>query len=169
MLTHAEIELEKNLQELNSTPMGRRAFLQAVPLLLAGACASKTADRRREGDNKGQKALSVDEERKLTQEALPQMRKEYPAIPNPELQQYLNVTRAELFFARRIVFVEGAAETEHAYIGTFAGLAREYGWYVAAGSIALPPMEFEPSKGGRHPADASKVYNTAYLFSPKGV
>ncbi len=27
-----------------------------------------------------------------------------------KLQQYLNVTRAELFFARRIVFVEGAAE-----------------------------------------------------------
>lgn len=26
------------------------------------------------------------------------------------MQQYLNVTRAELFFARRIVFVEGAAE-----------------------------------------------------------
>ncbi len=90
MQTHAEIELEKNLQELTRTPMGRRAFLQAVPLLLASACASKTADRRREGNNAGQKALTVEEERKLTKEALPQMSKEYPAIPNPELQQYLN-------------------------------------------------------------------------------
>ena len=71
--------------------------------------------------------------------------------------------------ARHLLFVECAAETERSYIGTFAGLAREHGWYVAAGSIALPPMEFEPSKGGRHPADASKVYNTAYMFSPKGV
>jgi predicted amidohydrolase len=30
-------------------------------------------------------------------------------------------------------------------------------------------MEAEPSKGGRHVADETKVYNTAYLFSPRGV
>ncbi len=52
---------------------------------------------------------------------------------------------------------------------TFLSLAREYGAYVAAGSIGLPPMEGEPSKGGRHIQDESKVYNTSYLFSPWGV
>jgi predicted amidohydrolase len=52
---------------------------------------------------------------------------------------------------------------------TFATMARELGVYVAAGSIALPPMESEPSKGGRHVADPTKIYNTAYLFSPRGV
>lgn len=35
---------------------------------------------------------------------------EYDKGKKEKLQQYLNVTRAELFFARRIVFVEGAAE-----------------------------------------------------------
>ncbi|MBI1886516.1 MAG: carbon-nitrogen hydrolase family protein [Chloroflexi bacterium] len=71
--------------------------------------------------------------------------------------------------ARYLLFVEHALEAEKAYIDTFSGLAREYGAYVAAGSIALPPIEREPSKGGRHLMDATKVYNIAYLFSPRGV
>jgi predicted amidohydrolase len=70
--------------------------------------------------------------------------------------------------ARHLLFVDTAVEAERVYIETFASLAREYGCYVAAGSIALPPMEAEPSKGGRHVADGTKVYNTAYLFSPRG-
>jgi len=71
--------------------------------------------------------------------------------------------------ARRLMFIEHAVETERAYVETFSSLAREYGVYLAAGSIALPPMEDEPSKGGRHIIDESKVYNTSYLFSPRGV
>jgi predicted amidohydrolase len=71
--------------------------------------------------------------------------------------------------ARRLLFVDTALEAEAMYVGTFSSLAREYGAYVAAGSIALPPIEREPSKGGRHVEDATKVYNTSYLFSPQGV
>jgi predicted amidohydrolase len=71
--------------------------------------------------------------------------------------------------ARRLLFVEHAVETERAYMDTFSTLAREYGAYVAAGSISLPPLEEEPSKGGRHVRDDTKVYNMSYLFSPKGV
>ncbi|MEX0800176.1 MAG: carbon-nitrogen hydrolase family protein [Dehalococcoidia bacterium] len=71
--------------------------------------------------------------------------------------------------ARRLMFIEHAVETERAYTDTFSTLAREYGAYVAAGSIALPPLEEEPSKGGRHVRDDTKVYNMSYLFSPKGV
>jgi len=67
------------------------------------------------------------------------------------------------------VFLQHAIETEKTYVETFASLAREHGVYLGAGSIALPPMESEPSKGGRHIADETKVYNTAYLFSPRGV
>jgi len=71
--------------------------------------------------------------------------------------------------ARRLLFVDTAIETEAIYTGIFSTLAQEYGCYIAAGSIALPPMEAEPSKGGRHIVDDTRVYNTAYLFSPRGV
>jgi len=71
--------------------------------------------------------------------------------------------------ARYLLFVRHALEAERIYADTFSSLAREYGVYLAAGSIALPPIESEPSKGGRHIADETKVYNTAYLFSPRGV
>ncbi len=71
--------------------------------------------------------------------------------------------------ARRMMFIEHAVETERAYVDTFSSLAREYGAYVAAGSIALPPLEEEPGKGGRHVMDETKVYNMSYLFSPRGV
>jgi predicted amidohydrolase len=70
---------------------------------------------------------------------------------------------------RRLLFIDGALEAEAAYVETFASLACEYGCYVGAGSIAVPPIETEPSKGGRHIVDGTKVYNTAYLFSPRGV
>jgi predicted amidohydrolase len=71
--------------------------------------------------------------------------------------------------ARRLMFIDHAPETERAYMETFSSLARDYAVYLAAGSIALPPMEDEPSKGGRHIIDDSKLYNTSYLFSPRGV
>jgi predicted Zn-dependent protease len=92
VVNHNEIELEKALQELTSTSMGRRVFLQAVPLLLAGACATKSnKERLREGDNRGQKtAMTPADEKKMTAEVLPKMRKDYPAIQNNELQSYIN-------------------------------------------------------------------------------
>ncbi len=71
--------------------------------------------------------------------------------------------------AKRLLFVDTAAEAERVYGETFAAMARQYGCYVAAGSIALPPLEDEPSKGGRHVRDATQVWNTSYLFSPKGL
>jgi len=71
--------------------------------------------------------------------------------------------------ARWLLFIEHALEAEKAYVATFSFLARKYGVYISAGSIALPPIEGEPSKGGRHIADTTKVYNISYLFSPRGV
>ncbi len=71
--------------------------------------------------------------------------------------------------ARRLLFIETALEAERMYVDTFSSLAREFGVYLGAGSIALPPIESEPSKGGCHVADETKVYNTSYFFSPKGV
>ncbi|HET9476359.1 MAG TPA: carbon-nitrogen hydrolase family protein [Dehalococcoidia bacterium] len=71
--------------------------------------------------------------------------------------------------ARHLLFLQHAVETEAAYTATFSSLAREFGVYLAAGSIALPSIEQEPSKGGRHIADPAHIDNTAYLFSPRGV
>ena len=71
-------------------------------------------------------------------------------------------------FGRRLMFIDTAVEAERIYTETFAEMAREYGCYLGAGSIALPPLEHEPSKGGRHVRDETQVWNTAYLFSPNG-
>jgi predicted amidohydrolase len=71
--------------------------------------------------------------------------------------------------ARWLLFIEHALEAERTYVNTFSSLARECGVYLSAGSIALPPIESEPSKGGRHIADDTKVHNVSYLFSPRGV
>ncbi len=71
--------------------------------------------------------------------------------------------------ARWLLFTQNALEAESFYLNTFSSLARDFGVYIAAGSIGLPPMESEPSKGGRHVADDTKLYNTSYLFSSQGV
>ncbi len=83
-------ELEKTLEELISTSSGRRSFLKAMPLLLA-ACASAEKTRYREGDNTGQAtALTVTEEKKMTQEVMPKMRKDYPPLRDPQMQSYIS-------------------------------------------------------------------------------
>lgn len=84
--------LENELKTINRTRRGRRAFLQAFPLLLAGCATSpKYADRSREGDNTGQEIdLTPADERKMSEEYLPQMKKEYPAHPDRELQAYID-------------------------------------------------------------------------------
>jgi predicted Zn-dependent protease len=82
-------ELEKSLIQLNSTQSGRRLFMQSLPLLLAG-CATTNKTRYREGNNSGQSSdFSPADERRMTREYLPKMRKEYPAFKNSFAQGYL--------------------------------------------------------------------------------
>lgn len=84
----ALVELEKVLNSLTQTELGRRKFLAALPFLMASCTAPQHRDR--EGDNSGQETeLTVEGERKLTAEVMPQMRKEYPAIQNADLQNYI--------------------------------------------------------------------------------
>lgn len=123
--SHNEIELEKNLKELISTPMGRRLFLQSVPLLLATACATKSSNERlREGDNSGQRtSLTPEDERKLTSEVLPQMKKDYPAIQDAELQDYLNalgqkIVRSNNLHAKPYTYTFTAVNVN--YVNAFA-------------------------------------------------
>ncbi len=82
-------QLEVLLKEIVSTPTGRRSFLVAAPFMLA-ACASHEKSRYREGDNSGQETvITVDDEKRMTKEVLPQFKKEYPALNNPEVQSYV--------------------------------------------------------------------------------
>jgi len=86
----AKQELESLLSDWLETSMGRRVFLSSVGLLLA-SCASAPKTRYREGDNTGQDThLSVEDEQRLTREVLPEMQKQYPAVRDSELQQYLS-------------------------------------------------------------------------------
>ena len=81
-------QIERDLKQLSSTPHGRRAFLMSLPLILGG-CASAPKTRYREGDNKGQAALSVEEEIRMTREYLPQMSKDYPTYRSRYAQKYI--------------------------------------------------------------------------------
>ena len=94
-------KLEKELIKINSTKTGRRAFMTALPILMASSCASMkkptTSDRYREGDNTGQQAaLTVEEEKKMTKGYLPKMKKEYPAVKNQKVQRYISSIGNEL-------------------------------------------------------------------------
>ncbi len=88
--SHALKVIEKDLRKVCSTSLGRRAFLSALPILVAG-CASGEKTRYREGDNSGQStAMTIADEKRMTQEYLPQMYKEYPRTKNSYAQRYIS-------------------------------------------------------------------------------
>lgn len=61
-----------------------------LSLALIVACAPTTSSRYREGSNVGQETgLTVNDERRLTEEALPKIKKDYPSAQNPDLQRYI--------------------------------------------------------------------------------
>jgi predicted Zn-dependent protease len=83
-------QLEKDLEQLCATPMGRRMFIASMPLLLSG-CATVSSNRHREGNNDGQKtSMSVNDEKRMTREYLPKMKKDYPPYKSRFLQSYIN-------------------------------------------------------------------------------
>lgn len=103
--------LQSALDELVSTKVGRRAFIQATPLLLA-SCATGSKSRFREGDNSGQEtALTPQDEERMTQETLPEIRKDYPALEDAELQAYVRQIGSRLVTANNL--------TGHPYRYTF--------------------------------------------------
>ncbi|PIK15586.1 M48 family metalloprotease [Halobacteriovorax sp. JY17] len=89
-------QLERDLVKVNSTDQGRRAFLVALPMILA-SCATGSKHRMREGDNTGQEtSLSFSDERQMTKEYLPQMEKEYPSVSNSYAQSYIRNLGAKI-------------------------------------------------------------------------
>jgi beta-barrel assembly-enhancing protease len=62
-----------------------------ILLLFTFSCAATTSSRYREGSNVGQQTdMTVQDEQRLTQEALPQLKQEYPPAKNEELQRYIS-------------------------------------------------------------------------------
>ncbi len=121
--------LEAVLNELNSTPLGRRAFLASVPLLMA-ACASSTKTRYREGDNIGQETqITVDDEKRMTTQYLTEMKKDYPPVKDVELQAYVSQV------GNRIVAANGLGGKPYHYNFTLVDVAAVNAFALPAGTI----------------------------------
>jgi predicted Zn-dependent protease len=124
----ALIEFEILLQQWTSTSFGRRSFLASIPVLLA-AC-STPQHRQREGNLTGtETSLSYDDERRMTQEVMPQMRKDYPAIPNPTMQNYI----ANL--GSRVVRANGLEGNPYNYNFTVVGVPYVNAFALPAGTV----------------------------------
>lgn len=122
-------ELDEVLSSMMKTTVGRRQFLAAVPFLLS-ACASTSGSRYREGDNKGQETeLTVDDERRMTREALPDMRKDYPALKDPELQNYISNV------GRRLVAANNLEGQPYNYTFTVVNVGYVNAFALPAGTV----------------------------------
>lgn len=122
------LELEEVLTELNSTSVGRRAFLASVPILMA-ACATDN-HRSREGDNTGQKTeLTIADEKKMTAEALPMMRKDYPPLQDAEAQRYISS------LGNRLVAANGLSNHPYTYNFTIVDVPMVNAFALPAGTV----------------------------------
>lgn len=112
--------------------MTKNNFLSILSILfLISACATEKT-RYREGNNEGQKAaLTVEEEKKLTQEALSEMKKDYPPAKNPEIQAYINK------IGQKIVKANKLNNNPYAYNFTVVDVKTVNAFALPAGSIFM--------------------------------
>lgn len=82
----------------------RKIILFSILLFIAvTACAPTSSSRYREGSNVGQEIrLTVQDEERLTKEALPRMQKDYPPAKNPELQNYISALGTKIVKANNL-------------------------------------------------------------------
>lgn len=122
-------ELEQILDRLMQTRHGRRTFLASLPLLMA-SCASTSGNRYREGDNTGQEtSLSVNDEKRMTQEALAEMRKDYPPLKDPEIQSYVSD------LGQKLIHANGLQDNPYRYSFTVVGVNQVNAFALPAGTI----------------------------------
>ena len=122
------LELENVLKQVTSHSLGRRAFLASLPVLFA-ACAAPR-HREREGNVQNEKiSMTPDDERKMTQEVLPQMKKEYPAIDDPKLQSYISN------LGQRIVQSNNLVNNPYQYNFTVVGVDYVNAFALPAGTV----------------------------------
>lgn len=177
----AMLELDRLLQQLTASPLGRRHFLAAVPLLMS-ACATGERTRYREGDNSDQQiSISVEEEKRMTQEALVEMRKDYPPVKDADLQAYVAGLGQKVVAANQL---EGRPYTYNftvvdvAYVNAFALPAGTI--FVTTPLIAMADTEAElvgvigheiGHVKARHAAeriDAQQKDKTSWLYAVGG-
>jgi predicted Zn-dependent protease len=121
--------LERHLEEWSSTPLGRRAFLAAVPTLLL-ACAAPQKTRYREGDNSNQEtSLTVADEVRMTQEVLPELRKEYPLMNHPGMQAYVSA------LGQKLVTSNGLAGNPYQYSFSMVDTPQVNAFALPAGTV----------------------------------
>lgn len=123
-------QLDHYLKNLIGTSIGRRNFLISLPFLLSSCATKMGSDRHREGDNAGQEAaLTVDEERQMTAEVLPQMQKDYPPIQDPFLQTYISS------LGNNIVTRNGPQGNPYQYNFTIVGVPYINAFALPAGTV----------------------------------
>jgi len=72
-------------------------------LLLSLSCATTSSSRYCEGsDSEQESVLTVEQEKRLTQEVLPEMLKDYPPVRNEELQQYISALGSKIVRANNL-------------------------------------------------------------------
>lgn len=102
-----------------------------LTLLLLG-CAQKSSDRYREGDNTGQvAALTVEEEKKLSLEALKEMQKDYPPTKDKELQAYIEK------IGRKLVRENNLANNPYQYTFTVVDMNQINAFALPAGTVFI--------------------------------
>ncbi len=121
-------EFDDILRSMMQSKIGRRQFLASVPLLIS-ACAT-SGSRLREGDNTGQDTeLTVDDERRMTREALPAIKKDYPRLEDAELQNYVSG------IGRRLVTASGLEAHPYNYTFTVVNVAYVNAFALPAGTV----------------------------------
>lgn len=175
-------EFEDFITEWTRTSHGRREFL-ALSALLLSACASGPKTRYREGDNTGQVAsLTPAQERQMTQEVLPKMRKEYPPIQDPWLQSYVSG------MGQKIVAANGLQQNPYSYTFTVVDVPYVNAFALPAGTVFVtaPLMEMAETEAelagvigheighiqARHTAEriyaAEKAQSKSWLYAVGG-
>ncbi len=122
-------KLNAHLKDWTSSCHGRRDFLASMGVLLS-SCANAPKTRYREGDNSGQEILlNPLEEQHLTEEVLPQMRKDYPPMNDPEVQSYLTN------LGQKIVSTSNLANHPYQYNFTAVNVNSVNAFALPAGTI----------------------------------
>lgn len=125
-----ERAFEQILDQWISTKAGRRSFLLSLPLLYASCSTPNHRDR--EGNNVGQEtSLSIADEKRMTAEVLPEMRKEYPPIQDPDVQNYLSG------LGRKIVNANGLEGQPYNYSFTAVDTKMVNAFALPAGTVMV--------------------------------
>lgn len=154
--------LDDVLKEWTRTPMGRRSFLASLGFLMA-ACSTPPQHRQREGDNTGQTtSLTVNDEIKMTKEVLPQMKKDYPTLQNPALQNYISSLGKKITLANNLEgqpYSYNFTVVDVDYVNAFALPAGTV--FVTAPLIAMADTEAELAGVIGHEIGHIKARHTA--------